>query len=193
MPRQTYKTKLVAPAQKIVRQFVWQDPFPEIPGTKPEKMVYAELMRRGIPFQFQEWFHVSVPIETAQWLRPDFSIPSAKIIIAVQGTYFHSQAATIAKDSLQFAVYEMMGWLVLPWWEYDIESRLQDLFESVPQLVAIQNTGTALPHVAKWYNDLAGLKKKNQERRKPWTKKAVVVTIKGKRPRKKQALKGIFQ
>jgi very-short-patch-repair endonuclease len=176
---------------RVSRSFVWIDPFPEVPGTKPEKMVYAELARRRIPFQFQEWFHVDLPLETAQWLRPDFVIPSIKMIIPVQGTYFHSKPDTIVKDSLQFAIYEMLGWTVLPLWEYDIESHLQDIFDAQPLIRSVENTGSPLPHVSRWYDDLKGLRKALSERRKPWTKKPVKIKLNHKRDTKPK-IKGIF-
>ena len=38
----------------------WIDPFPHIHGTLPEKMVYAELSKRGIPFLFLNDFKISI-------------------------------------------------------------------------------------------------------------------------------------
>lgn len=212
MPRIiTKRSKPLTPQQerdrakryKVTRTGVWIDPFPEIPGTRPEKIVYAALVRRGIPFQFQEWFQVdrSLGLQSADWLRPDFTVPGAKLIIAVQGDYFHTQPAQIEKDSLQFAIYQLMGWTVLPWWEYDIEQHIDNLIDSTPALRALANTGAPLPHVSAWHNDLAGIRTKNRNRRKPWTHKAVKLKVKhrtslsktGSTIVKRKAQKGLFQ
>lgn len=210
MPRIVTKTTKPKPgvaqqrakSYRVSRSFVWVDPYPEIPGTKPEKIVYAALVRRKIPFQFQEWFHVdpALNLQSADWLRPDFTVPAAKIIIAVQGDYFHTQPAQIEKDSLQFAIYNMMGWTVLPWWEYDIESRIDSLIDDNPALRALEGAGPPIPHVAKWYDDLKGLRKALTERRKPWTHKPVTLKVKhrkqyaktGSTMVKRQQQKGLF-
>lgn len=187
---QAKQRERAAKVQAGRRSSVWLDPFPQIYGTKPEKMVYAEFKRRGIPFQFQEWFHVDIPdLQEESWLRPDFVVLSAKLIIPIQGNYFHTRPATIEKDSLQFAMYQIMGWKVIPLWEYDIEDHLQALLDGIPELRAVEFTGDEIPHQAKWIDDLKGLRKANQKRRKPWTHKAASVKVKRKNNKKS----GLFQ
>lgn len=122
---------------QFLRAASWVDPFPDIHGTLPEKMVYAELSRRGIPFLFLNDLRFTIPaIKLDKWYQADFAIPSLKIIIEVQGAYWHSKQSTIEADAFKFAVYEMSGWKVLAWWDFDILSRLQDLFFETPELVA---------------------------------------------------------
>ncbi len=157
---------------RVTRQFVWIDPFPEVLGTRPEKMVYAEFVKRGIPFEFQQFFHAQLPdLDYDKFLRPDIVVPDAKIIIAVQGNYFHSLPKTVDTDAFQFAIYQMLGWTVLAWWETDIETRLQDLISAEPALLALQHTATQPPQDKKFkaIDDLRGIRTKNRNRAKPWT------------------------
>lgn len=119
----------------------WVDPFPEIHGTLPEKMVYAELSRRGIPFLFLNDIHMQIPdINLDKWYQADFIIPSARIIIEVQGAFWHSKPATVEADAYKLALYEVSGYTALAWWDYDILSRLHELFYETPALNALSST-----------------------------------------------------
>jgi len=120
----------------------WVDPFPEVHGTLPEKMVYAELTRRGIPFLFLNDLRMQIPeIDFDQWYQADFAIPDSKIIIEVQGAFWHSKPETIDADAYKFAVYQTTGWKPVAWWDYDIQGgRLMDLFDEVPELAPRQTS-----------------------------------------------------
>lgn len=118
-----------------VRKGAWIDPFPWIHGTLPEKMVYAELSRRQIPFLFLNDIRFQIPeIEFDRYYQADFVLPDHKIIIEVQGSYWHSMEKTIESDAFKFTVYEMTGYTILAWWDYDIYANLQALFASNPIL-----------------------------------------------------------
>lgn len=120
---------------RLSRTWTWVDPFPEVHGTLPEKMVYAELSRLGIPFLFLNDLRFQIPeIELDKYYQADFVIPSLKLIIEVQGAYWHSKEKTIEADAFKFAVYELVGYKVLAWWDYDIISRLHELIISEPAL-----------------------------------------------------------
>lgn len=107
----------------------WFDPFPNVAGTLPEKMVYAELMERGVHFHYQSYWDFVIPeIGFDEDYRPDFIIPGRKQIIEVQGAYWHSMPDQIEDDAFKFAVYEMKGWEVLVWWDYEIFDHLDRLF-----------------------------------------------------------------
>lgn len=163
----------------------WIDPYPEVPGTKPEKMIYAELVSRGIDFQFQQWIHVAIPdliLEGDPWYKPDFIIPSRKIIIEANGAYWHSQPAQIEKDSYKYALYEMMGYKVLIWWDYDIETHLVSMLDEA----GLFHTGTRIlpPKRADGQtveDGKASAIALGLKHRKPWTKKPISIRIKGKR------------
>lgn len=163
---------------RVVRTGVWIDPYPEVYGTKPEKMVYAELVRRGIPFQYVPNINTGIPdLEVNQWFKPDFVIPQFKLIIEVQGAYWHTQPDKIESDSLRFALFEMAGYRVLPWWDYDIEERLQELFALEPELRTFSGNAVS-PGRSTFNDDLKGLRSSNAKRRKPWTKKPVTLKVK---------------
>jgi very-short-patch-repair endonuclease len=113
----------------------WVDPFPFVHGTLPEKMVYAELSRRKIPFYFLNDLRFQIPeIEFDKSFQADFMLPELNVIIEVQGSYWHAMEKAIESDALKFAIYELRGFRVLAWWDYDILSRLQQLFAEDPQL-----------------------------------------------------------
>lgn len=129
------------PAKQRTRNEQWVDPFPLGFGTLPEKMVYAELSRRGIPFYYLNDLRFQIPeIDFDKWYQADFVLPNQKIIIEVQGAFWHSKPATIDEDAYKFAIYQTTGWKPLAWWDYDILDRLQDLFMEVPELVAASDT-----------------------------------------------------
>ncbi|CAB4155589.1 hypothetical protein UFOVP667_12 [uncultured Caudovirales phage] len=115
----------------------WVDPFPTVHGTLPEKMVYAELSFRGIQFYFLNDFRYTIPeIDFSQEYQTDFVIPDLKLIIEVQGAYWHSKPGTIEADAFKFAVYQITGWRTLAWWDFDILANLPLLFAADPQLAA---------------------------------------------------------
>lgn len=144
MARQSFKIvaaerrKRPQTKRRLVRQWQFIDPFPGIHGTLPEKMVYAELTRLGIPFYFLNDIRFQFPdIEFDKEFQADFVIPSIKLIIEVQGAHWHSMAKTIEADAYKFAIYETGGYKVLAWWDYDIISRLHDLVFAEPLLLSI--------------------------------------------------------
>lgn len=131
------KTKVRAQRAGILRyrKGGWIDPFPWVHGTLPEKMVYAELSRRGIPFLFLNDFRYVIPeIDFDKWYQHDFVIREQKIIIEVQGSYWHSKPETIEADAFKFAVAQTQGWTVLAWWDFDILENIHVLFEKEPKL-----------------------------------------------------------
>lgn len=111
--------------------FAWVDPFPEVHGTKPEKMVYEALTRLGIPFYFLNDITFSDPaIDFLKEYQVDFVIPGIKAVIEVQGAFWHSKPKTVEADSFKMAVYEAFGYTVYAWWDYEIESDLGALLAS---------------------------------------------------------------
>lgn len=120
----------------------WVDLFPEIHGTQPEKMVYAELTRLGIPFLFLNDMRFQIPeIDFDKWYQADFIIPSIRVIIEVQGAYWHSKPDALESDAFKLAVYESTGWKALAWWDYDILDHVQELVMAEPLLLSIAHPG----------------------------------------------------
>lgn len=103
----------------------WIDPFPWIPGTKPEKMIFAELVRRGIYFRFQDDFpkadrYVQVSADDPAF-QPDIVIPEWKVIVDPFGDYHHSKEDARASDARKLMFYEAKGYEFIHPWSSDVE------------------------------------------------------------------------
>lgn len=151
-------------AGERIRKAEWVDPFPGILGTKPEKMVLAELYRRRIPFYFQYNVHDLPFIPGIENWRCDFAIPAFRIIIEVNGDYWHTKGDAPAKDAFRYAALEYAGWKVLVWWESDILTRLWDLCEAEPLIKNPPITGPPISMV-NVNDDLRALRRMNARRR----------------------------
>lgn len=149
----------------------WVDPYPTVMGTRPEKIVYAQLMLRGINFYFQSMLLVNLPeLQISKEYRPDFILPDQKIVIEVQGVYFHSKPETIESDAYKQALYNMMGYKVLAWWDFDIEANVVELFVKEPLLANLLGKGGRVRTAAdKSIDDLKGLRTTNRRRFKAVT------------------------
>ena len=117
----------------------WVDQQFFIQGSSIEKMVLAELIRRGIYFEHTPQTN---PLPWEQWMfkdqnprkwEPDFLFPQYKIWLEIQGAYFHTLPGQVETDALRFAYIESVDWKPIAWWEDDIRTRLQDLFNAVPE------------------------------------------------------------
>ena len=117
----------------------WIDPYPEIPGTVPEKMLYAQLKFRRIEFVFQA---LGFPPENPKAshfrpnlgeIRPDFLIPSVRAVIEVQGTYFHTKPEAEAHDLDKLAEYHAWGWYAYWMFDLDIVSQPARALEQCPE------------------------------------------------------------
>ena len=116
------------------------DPYFFIQGSVPEKMVMKELVRRGIWFEHTpqenpiEWgmLKKAATSDPTKW-EADFLFPQYKIWLEVQGHYFHTLPGIAEKEALRFALIEAAGWRPIYWWDYDIEARLPDLMNEVPE------------------------------------------------------------
>lgn len=170
------------------------DPFPEVDGTDIEKMIYAELMRRGIPFEFQKYVNFNLPLlETNRWHRADFVVADSKIIINPLGYYWHVQPSQIDKDATVIALAQLSGWTYLSWWDFEIKADLQKLFDAVP---ALRNRGAALtkppPNLA-GKDDSRGIRTVNRRRYGRYQKRTVLLKgVKqpgGRKPRKPRKIK----
>lgn len=119
----------------------WVDPFPWVKGTKPEKMVLAELYRRRIPFAFQYRMGDMLGTDKVENWRVDFYIPSTRTVIEVYGDYWHTLGDQPFTDAWRTAVMEFNGFKVLIWWESEILTQMRRLFDAEPTLVRPPVTG----------------------------------------------------
>lgn len=108
----------------------WFDPNWWLNGSSIEKMVMAELSRRGVFFIFQSQTNDLGGLVDPSW-EADFLLPQHKIWIEVQGSYFHSLPGQIEKDSFRHAVIEMAGWKPIFLWEFDIRTRLPEILDEI--------------------------------------------------------------
>ena len=116
------------------------DPYFFIQGSIPEKMVMKELVRRGIYFEHTpqtndiNWGYLKqvASSDPSKW-EADFLFPQWKIWLEVQGAYFHTMPGIPEKEALRFAIIEAAGWRPIYWWDYDIEARLPELMDKVPE------------------------------------------------------------
>ena len=119
------------------------DPYFFIQGSVPEKMVMKELVRRGIYFEHTpqtndiKWGNLKqvATSDPSKW-EADFLFPQFKIWLEVQGAYFHTLPGVPEKEALRFAIIQTAGWRPIYWWDYDIEARLIELMDSVPEFYA---------------------------------------------------------
>lgn len=119
-----------------LKKLVWVDPFPWIPGTHPEKLLFAALYRRGIYFRFQGDFPKAdkkvFPILQDRDFKPDFIVPEYKIIFDPYGDFAHSQPRSFGQmgkdgkwvpgaDVWKQVYYESKGYEFIHVWTSDLE------------------------------------------------------------------------
>lgn len=121
-PRDTRTFKVYMPQ--------WVDPYWFLVGSSIEKMVLAELARRGVFFIFRSQTNNLGGFVDPTW-EADFLLPQHKIWIEIQGSYFHSLPGQLEKDSLRFAAIEMAGWKPVFLWEFDIRTRLPEILDEI--------------------------------------------------------------
>lgn len=102
----------------------WVDPYPAIPGTEPEKRIFAALIQRRIFFIFQgqipelkRGLFVTLAIPG---YKPDFVLPEYKIIIDPFSPFHHSLPGAAERDARKIGLYTALGYKVYhPWAEAD--------------------------------------------------------------------------
>ncbi len=84
----------------------------------PERIMYKALMQRRIPFDFQS----SMQGGRAQLggMVVDFLLLDRRAVIRVQGDYWHSGVAEMARDEVQKCVLESLGYDVWDIWDYEV-------------------------------------------------------------------------
>lgn len=164
------------------------DYFPLGFGTKPEKIVYNALSARGIPFLYLNDIELTIPeISFDQFFQADFIIPSLRIIIEIQGAHWHSMKKTIEEDAFKFALYQQDGWQALAWWDFDILSNVNALFDQVPALnaAAVAHQGNISSEMAvqrRTKTDSSkGIRTLNARRGARMLSRKKAVTVKGKK------------
>lgn len=123
----------------------WIDPFPWIPGTVPEKMIFEALYRRQIYFIFQaEWADViansatgaaDLPVLYAPAFKPDFVLPEYRVVIDPFSEFHHSLPGAVKRDIEKRVLYSAMGWtFVTPWAHEVVERGGYAIVDEIPEL-----------------------------------------------------------
>jgi hypothetical protein len=97
----------------------------------------AEFVRRGIYFEHTPQKNTIGGMVDPSW-EPDFLLPQHHIWLEINGSYFHSLPGQIETDATRGARIQMSGWRYLAWWEFDIRSRLLELFDDVPEFRTVK-------------------------------------------------------
>ena len=114
----------------------WIDPFLGMQGSSIEKMVMAEMARRGIYFQHSTTQNTIGHGVDPAW-KADFLFPQYKIWMEIQGAYFHTLPGAVERDALRFAIVQAAGWRPIFWWEDDIRNRLVEIADAVPEFYRV--------------------------------------------------------
>lgn len=122
-----------------VKVATWIDPFTGVQGSSIEKMVMAELVRRGVYFEHSTTGNTVGGMVDPTW-KADILIPQHRIWMEVQGSYFHTLPGAVEHDAYRFAVVEAAGWKPIFLWEGDIRTRLQDILNEIPELYSVTKT-----------------------------------------------------
>ena len=105
---------------------VWRDPYPWVKGTKPEKMIFAELIRRRIYFVYQdmldEWMEGQFTTMAVPEFIPDFVCPQYRVIIDPFSDFHHSLPEAIERDVRKMATYNSMGYAFYHPWATEVEA-----------------------------------------------------------------------
>lgn len=94
-------------------------PRTQVLGSLHERIVYKELARRGINFDFQP----SVQGGRLQLggMVADFILPDRMLVIRVQGTKWHTSFAAGKKDEAQKTILQGYNFTVMDIWDWQIE------------------------------------------------------------------------
>lgn len=132
MPRRVGRSQLGArrkrrenPVKFKLHKPEWIDPFPWVPGTEPEKRIFAELVRRRIYFIFQgDWpiadRNVSA-LAQARFFKPDIIVPEYKVVFDPFSPFHHSKPEAIRSDYWKSVEYAGKGYEFVHPWSDDVE------------------------------------------------------------------------
>lgn len=134
MPRRVGRSQLSVrrhrrkrPTKFRLHKVEWVDPFPDIAGTKPEKMIFAELVARRIYFIYQgDWPVADRAISVlaqARFFKPDFIVPEWKVIFDPFSDYFHSKPEAIKSDYYKSMDYTGKGYEFVTSWSTEVEAK----------------------------------------------------------------------
>lgn len=118
------------------------DYWTEVPATYPEKLVFAELIRRKINFYFS-YYMGDLPItpDYQERIRPDFFLPDYKMIIEVYGVYWHSREGSFQNDAYRAMLLIASGFNYHILNDYQVITNVKEAIDSIPELRTPQIQG----------------------------------------------------
>ena len=119
--------RVVAPPEFI-------DYWEAIPATLPEKLIFAELVRRQVSFYFS-WFFGDLPFtEETEHYRPDFVLPDYRVIIEVAGVYWHTRPGMWEYDYGRLGLLTAAGYAVYIFTDLEILTDVIGWLDTIPGL-----------------------------------------------------------
>ncbi len=124
----------------------WIDPFPGIPGTEPEKRIFAALVQHKIFFVF----HGGTPEDVKDFNlgEPDhdidFFLPEYRIIIDPFSPFHHSQLESVARDQRKAALFAAAGYPTYHPWAMGLRPGTSEYLFTWDQLAQYNSANNAL-------------------------------------------------
>ena len=151
---------------KLKKNTMMHDATADMPGTRPEKIVYNTLIGLKVNFEYQ--YHYPENRDTnnqeSMWI-PDFMLPDYnQSLIEVYGTYWHKMSRD--KDQLKKVYWLNDGYTIIEhgiplsptnksnggkvviWWDYEIYSGIGFLFaRDLPEIFTSFRPGIPAPEI----------------------------------------------
>lgn len=117
----------------------WVDPYPQVPGTVPEKMIFEALVKSHVFFIFQgqvpELEHGVYVTMAIPGYKPDFIIPQYKVIIDPFSEFHHTLPGAVARDIRKIGLYTALGYSYYhPWSEEVVRRGGYAILSEIPEL-----------------------------------------------------------
>lgn len=113
-----------------------------IPATKPEKFIFAELIRRGVSFAFSYVFgDMPFTADKEERYRPDFLLPDYRIIIEVAGIYWHTRPGMFEYDVVRTQLFLSSGYQVYIFTDLEIIQDVVATLDKIPEIRVPQVRG----------------------------------------------------
>ena len=118
------------------------DYWAHIPATKPEKFIFAELIRRGVSFYFSYLFgDMPFTADKEERYRPDFLLPDYRIIIEVAGIYWHTRPGMFEYDVTRTQLFLASGYQVYIFTDQEILDDVVATLDKIPEIRVPVMTG----------------------------------------------------
>jgi hypothetical protein len=100
----------------------------------PEKILFIGLANRSVNFYFSYFFGDFPFTEERERYRPDFILPDYRIIIEVQGVYWHTRPGMPEHDATKYALFTAAGYKIYLIPDADILTDVDKVLEDIPEV-----------------------------------------------------------